>query len=75
MRQGGQKRAPENGIIPVRITARWQSWRARRRATRNQEWLDAGSRLLDDPVETGTKIQEPQPPVTDVFSWLGRNPR
>jgi hypothetical protein len=37
--------------------------------SRNRWLLDAGGAQADEP-EDG---RDPQPPVTDVFTWLGRN--
>jgi hypothetical protein len=71
MRQWGDGRAPEQGSLWLRLGQRRRDWLAQRRASRNQQLLDAGRLLADD----GEAERDPEPPVTDVFSWLGRNPR
>jgi hypothetical protein len=61
MRAPGQRR--------ISLLERWRAWVWRRRASRNQWLLEAGRAQPDEP-ESG---RDPQPPVTDVFTWLGRN--
>jgi hypothetical protein len=67
MRQREQMRAPEQRSARAPLTQRWREWLRRRRTTRNQQLLEAGRLLLDDPQAD----RDPQPPVTDVYSWLG----
>jgi hypothetical protein len=51
------------------LAERWRDWLWRRRASRHQWLLEAGSAQPEE-AEAG---RDPQPPVTDVFTWLGRN--
>jgi hypothetical protein len=51
------------------LVERWRDWLRRRRASRNQWLVEAGREQADEP-EAGP---DPEPPVTDVFTWLGRN--
>jgi hypothetical protein len=70
MRQGGDGRAPEQGSLWLRLGRLRREWLAQRRASRNQQLLAAGRLRPDE----GEGEQPPRPPVTDVFSWLGRDP-
>jgi hypothetical protein len=58
----------EGESLWLRLSERWRKRRSRRR---NADLLAAGQLLPDDPEAE----QETQRPATDVFSWLGRNPR
>jgi hypothetical protein len=70
MRQEQDSSEPEAGSMWSDLLRRRRDWLARRRANRNQQWLDAGRVPPDEPeTDDGTRS-----PETDVFSWLGRNP-
>jgi hypothetical protein len=70
MRHEQDSSEPEEGSMWLDLLRRRRDWLARRRATRNQEWLDAG-RVSPEEPETKDGARSPE---TDVFSWLGRNP-
>jgi hypothetical protein len=70
MRQEQDSSEPEAGSMWRDLLGRRRAWLARRRATRNQQLLDAG-RVPPDEPETDDGGRSPE---SDVFSWLGRNP-
>jgi len=69
MRQKEQVGTPEGHSLWLRLSRRRRDWLSRRRARRNQQVLDAGRLLPDDPEAR----RNPRP--TDVFSWLARRDR
>jgi hypothetical protein len=62
-------RALEQRSARAPLAERWREWLRRRRTTRNQQLLDAGQRLSDDPEARGN----PRPPASHGYSWLGRH--
>ena len=70
MQQEQDSSVPDEGSVWLRLRRRRREWLARRRASRNQQLLDAGRVSPDEPETEGGQ----RSPETDVFSWLGRNP-